>query len=417
LQLAQARRFSHSLALVFLDLDHFKDVNDTLGHWMGDQLLAQVGRLFRQQLRDTDIAARLGGDEFTAILPQTDTAAAIAAAGRIVEALANEKFEAAAQPCSVTGSIGVAVYPAHGATGEELLSHADLAMYRAKETGRNRVSVYSSDADWQKEVETKLAWRRRIVDALEHDRFFLHAQPILDLRHGAIRQYELLLRMAGDDGEEVSAGLFIENAERFGLVQGIDRWVVHRAIELLASCEGQAKGLVLEANISGKALSDRTLLEAIRRDLVSAQVDPARLVLEVTETAAISNLFEAQEFVQELKEIGCRFALDDFGVGFSSFYQLKHLPVDFLKIDGTFIKELRSSEVDQHLVKAIVELAHALGKETIAEFVGDGAALTLLRTFGVDYAQGYHIGRPADLGQYLMPAGDLPERDALPRAA
>jgi EAL domain-containing protein (putative c-di-GMP-specific phosphodiesterase class I) len=269
-------------------------------------------------------------------------------------------------------------------------------MYQAKENGRNRVCVYSANTDWRAQSESRLSWRKRIGDALECDRFVLFAQPILDLSTNRVSQYELLLRMIDTNGSVIDAGAFIDSAERFGLMQAIDRWVVRQGIRIAAEYARRGRDVRTEINISGKAFADDELLPLIRSELTSTQVDPRNLIFEVTESAAIHNIHEAREFVDELKRIGCRFALDDFGVGFSSFYQLKSLDVDFLKIDGSFIQDLPNDEIDQHLVRAIVEVARALNKETIAEFVADEETTHLLRELGVGFAQGYHLGRPRD---------------------
>ena len=402
LQLARAKRFATRGTLLFLDLDHFKDVNDSLGHRAGDELLTSVALLLRGLLRETDVMARLGGDEFTIILPYAAVAEGRAIAKKLLTSLQNHSFTIVGQPLAITASLGIALFPEHGVTAEELLSNADLAMYQAKQNGRNQISVYSTDIDWQSQIEARLGWRRRIWEALNEERFILRAQPILDLRSNETSQYELLLRMIGEDGEVIDAGRFIDNAERFGLIQSIDRWVVKEAVQLLADHRRSGRELVLEVNLSGKALADRKLLKIIERGLAEGTVNPRNLILEVTESAAISNLLQAQDFIRNLKALGCRFALDDFGVGFSSFYQLKQLPVDFLKIDGSFIREVATSDVDQHLVRAIVELAHALNKETIAEFVGDQETVEVLREIGVDYAQGYHIGEAAELPTNIL---------------
>jgi len=289
----------------------------------------------------------------------------------------------------------MASFPSDGTTVGELLSRADLAMYRAKEEGRNRFRVYSQDMDAQ--AESRLAWQQRIRDALENGRFLLLAQPIIDLRGGDISQYELLLRMRGDGGELILPGEFLDVAERSGQIQDIDRWVVGEAIAILAQHERAGTKIVVEVNLSARAFGDPEMLPLIRRELETAAVDPASLLLEVTETTAIARIEQAQRFVETLKELGCKFALDDFGVGFSSFNYLKQLPVDYLKIDGSFIKDLPGSPVDQQLVQGMVAIARALGKKTIAEFVEDAATLALLRRYGVDYAQGLHIGGPAPL--------------------
>ena len=395
--LSEAQRYGLHGALLFLDLDQFKDVNDSRGHRAGDDLLTSLALLLRQRLRETDIVARLGGDEFAVLLPHADADQANAVAKDLLDAIRGYTFVVGGAPLGITVSLGVALFPEHGLNAGELLSRADMAMYRAKEEGRNRASVFAPDGDWQAQVESRIGWHQRIREALDNDLFVLHAQPILDLATDRVSQYELLLRMVGPDGEMIAPSFFLDIAERSGLIQDIDRWVVRRAIQLMGEHEAAGKELRLEVNLSGKAFADHELLPMIQDELRDHRVNPANLVLEVTETAAIANIAEAREFVRTLQAIGCGFALDDFGVGFSSFSQLKHLPVDYLKIDGSFVQDLAQNAVDQHLVRAIVSIARGLGKKTIAEFVGDEETVRLLKSYGVDYAQGYHIAQPAPL--------------------
>ena len=405
-QLAAARRYNVPGALLFLDLDQFKDVNDSRGHRAGDELLIELARLLRSRLRDADTVARLGGDEFAILLPHTNALQASMVASSVLESIRGRTFKVAGSPVAITASIGVAPFPDQAATAGELLSCADLAMYEAKEHGRNRVSVFAQALDWQARIESRIGWQQRIREALEHDRFILHAQPILDLKAGRVSQYELLIRAAELDGELVLPGVFLGIAERSGLIQDIDRWVVGQAVAMIAAARDAGRELRLEVNLSGMAFADPDLASLIQREIASKAIDPSSLVLEVTETAAIANLDEAQRFIETLRAAGCSFALDDFGVGFSSFAHLKYLPVDYLKIDGSFIKDLSRSTVDQHLVRAIVDVARSLGKQTIAEFVEDEQTLALLREYGVDYAQGFHVGRPAPLPQ-ARPDGAL----------
>ena len=396
-QLAEAQRYGVSGALLFLDVDQFKDVNDSRGHRAGDDLLTSLALLLRERLRDTDVIARLGGDEFAVLLPYAGAEQAGVVAKDLMDAIREHTFVVAGASLGITVSLGIALFPEHGTGAGELLSRADMAMYRSKEEGRNRASMFAPEADWQAQVESRIGWHQRIREALDRDLFVLHAQPILDLRSDSISQYELLLRMVGSDGELIAPSVFLEIAERSGLIQDIDRWVVRRAIQLLGEHEAAGRPLRLEVNLSGKAFADRELLTLIQEDLIFHGVDPASLVLEVTETAAIANIADAQRFVRTLQGIGCGFALDDFGVGFSSFSQLKHLPVDYLKIDGSFVQDLAANSVDQHLVQAIVSVARGLGKKTIAEFVGDAETVRLLKLYGVDYAQGYYVAEPAPL--------------------
>jgi len=398
-QLSSARRYNVPGALLFLDLDQFKDVNDSRGHRAGDELLIELARLLRERLRDADIVARLGGDEFAILLPHTNALQASIVATAILEAIRGHTFKIVGSPVGITASIGVALFPDQAGTAGELLSCADLAMYEAKEQGRNRVSVFAQALDWQARIESRIGWQQRIREALEQDRFVLHAQPILDLTTGSVSQYELLIRAAEVDGELILPGVFLGVAERSGLIQDIDRWVVRKAIAMIAERQAAGERLRLEVNLSGKAFADPDLSSVIQKEIARTGVDPSCLVLEVTETAAIANLDEAQRFVETLRMAGCSFALDDFGVGFSSFAHLKYLPVDYLKIDGSFIRDLPRSTVDQHLVRAIVGVARSLGKKTIAEFVEDAETLALLREFGVDFAQGFFVGRPAPLPQ------------------
>jgi diguanylate cyclase (GGDEF)-like protein/PAS domain S-box-containing protein len=401
---SEAQRYDLHGVLLFIDLDQFKDVNDSRGHHAGDELLSALVRLLRERLRATDVVARLGGDEFAILLPHIDAEQAQAVAADLLDAIRNHTFAVGGAPLRITASIGIAVFPDQAGSAGEYLSRADLAMYRAKDEGRDRACLFTPDGDWQAQIESRIGWHQRVREALEKDRFVLHAQPIMDLADGRISQYELLLRLDGGGGEFVLPGVFLDIAERSGLIQEIDRWVVRRAIRLIAEYRSVAKEVRLEVNVSAKAFADQELLQLIQRELIATRIDPASLILEVTETAAISNIDGAQQFVRTLKTLGCGFALDDFGVGFSSFSHLKHLPVDYLKIDGSFIRDLARNTVDQHLVQAMVGVARGLGKRTIAEFVGDDDTLQLLRGYGVDFAQGYFLGRPAPLHDVLSAA-------------
>ena len=404
LEIGRSRRGEYTSAVLFLDLDHFKDVNDVLGHAAGDELLTRFSELLLSQVRETDVVARLGGDEFTVILPHTDIKGAREFGEKLLDAIGHQELSVNGQSMPMTASVGIARIPEDGRTQEELLSSADMAMYQAKEAGRNRVCDYGGELDLHGLVEKRLEWRRRIAEAVAHDLLILHAQPILDLNNGGISNYELLLRMPSPDGGVYEAAKFINHAERFGMMRPIDRWVVRNGIKLAARHSGKSGNIVFEINISGHGFSDDQLPKIIENELSASRVDPKRIVFEVTESAAISNMERANRFITDVRQLGCGFALDDFGVGFSSLHQLKNLDVDYLKIDGAFIRNLPNDTVDQHLVKAIVEVSRALGKATIAEFVSDGQTLNLLREFGVDYAQGYHIGQPADITSFIAQA-------------
>jgi diguanylate cyclase (GGDEF)-like protein/PAS domain S-box-containing protein len=382
----QGTRYGTAGAVLLLDLDNFKYVNDTAGHGGGDAVVGAVARLLRSRLRSTDVLARLGGDEFGVLLPHASRDDARALARELVSAVRDESVIVDGRRLRVTTSIGVAGI-ATGVGGEEVLACADAAMYAAKDAGRDRAVVFSpGDA---RRLRGGTNWEHRIITALEEDGFELYCQPILDLRTGETSRYEVLLRMTGANGELVLPGEFLPVAERLGLIHDIDRWVLREAIGLL--CAHPA--IELEVNLSGRSLDDEDLIAAIAAELEATGTDPTRLVLEITETATVANLDDARRFAESLTGLGCRFALDDFGAGFGSFTYLKHLPAAYLKIDGDFVSSPRS-RTDELVIEAIVGMARGLGKSTIAEFVGDEATIEMLRAAGVDYAQGYHVGRP-----------------------
>jgi diguanylate cyclase (GGDEF)-like protein/PAS domain S-box-containing protein len=397
-------RYGAPGAVLVIDLDNFKDVNDTFGHKAGDDVLKGVAGLLRQRLRQTDVVARLGGDEFAVLLPHADADHAQSVADEIVKALGRQTAVLADQSIRITASIGVSTFA--GLTDIEVLAYADLAMYEAKETGRNRFAMYRPATAGNVRGSTRLVEAERIRHALEEDRLILYCQPILDLSNNEICQYELLLRLPDENkGEPLPPSAFLYGAERFGLIQAIDGWVVRRAIALIAEHASVGLKLVLNVNLSGKSIGDRKLVALIEEVLAEAAIDPARLTFELTETAAITNVEEAKAFASRLRGRGCQFALDDFGAGFGSFYYLKSFPFDYLKIDGDFIRGLATSPVDQLVVKAIVNIARGMGKKTVAEFVADEETSRLLREIGVDFAQGYHIGVPRPISEVLQTRG------------
>ncbi len=410
--LAQARRNTSDGALLLLDVDQFKDVNDSLGHGAGDELLVNLAGRLRETLRAADTIARLGGDEFSILLPDTDLRQASTVAARLLESVRDRPFDISGHRISITASIGIVMFPGPGTTAGEVLAQADLAMYQAKELGRDRFHTYIHEKDWPAEIESRLNWRNRIHEALENDRFLLHAQPILDLSRNEVSQYELLLRMTTEDGKILFPAEFLDIAERSGSMAAIERWVVRQAIQLIAQQRLEGEEPCFEVNLSARAFAEPEMVPIIRHELAMAGVNPASLVFEVTETTAVKNVTQAQEFVASLKALGCRFALDDFGIGISSFYLLKHLPVDYLKIDGSFVRDLPGSPVDQHLVRMMAEVARGLGIKTIAEHVSDEETLRLLREYGVDYAQGYHVGRPGPVSEVVSGAAKTVRRAA-----
>ena len=396
---ARTSRYGAAGAALMIDLDHFKYYNDTLGHQAGDELIARIAGALSQRLRRSDVLARLGGDEFAVILPRADEEAARQVVAGLLECVRNEGRRARdGRRHDLTASIGVAFFDDEaGVEPEEVMVNADLAMYDAKEAGRDRASFYRADSMPQALMKSRVTWVEEIRAALNDDRFVLLAQPIVNLRGTSGRRFELLLRMRNRDGDLIPPGAFLYIAERLDLVQEIDRWVVARAIAMLAA----HPGISLEVNLSGKSIGAPALLELTERLLHETAIDPARLTFEITETAALANITPARAFSERLRELGCRFALDDFGMGFGSFHYLKHLPFDYLKIDGEFVSDLATDPTDRLLVTAVVDIARGMGKETIAEFVGDARTVDVLRELGVDWGQGFHLGEPAPLEEQL----------------
>lgn len=393
LQLVRSRRRSDPGVVLFIDMDHFKDINDLFGHSAGDELLSDIALLLREELPPESVLARSGGDEFTCILPHTREEDAANICDRLLASMRDKQWKIAGQLIRMSGSVGITAIPTNGFyTAEQILSRADVAMYRAKESGRDSYSVFNAEVDWQAELEARLDWRQRILEAVDNDRLVLSLQPILDIRDETISQYEVLVRMRGDKDEIIDAAEFVPYAERFGLMDAIDRRTLRDAIEIIEAEALNGRRLTLHVNVSGSAVSNGKLFKMIRDELRPGRIDPACLVVEITESVAISDFAIAKQFILGLASLGCKSALDDFGVGFSSFYQLKHLPVDFLKIDGSFVRDMERENVDWHLVKSIVGAAQALGMKTVCEYVGSAETLDLLRELGVDYAQGHYVG-------------------------
>jgi diguanylate cyclase (GGDEF)-like protein/PAS domain S-box-containing protein len=405
--LARGRRYGMEGAVLVLDIDRFKYVNDSLGHNAGDELIARVADALAARLRETDVVARLGGDEFGVLLPKAGAEDARKVARSLLATVREQEVGGKdGPPRATTASVGVATIAQkeEGLTAEDIMVNADLAMYDAKEAGRDRVASYSTDEHGHARMKGRMAWLERIRSALDEDRFTLLAQPIVDLDTGLASQHELLLRMKDESGDLIPPGAFLYIAEGLDLVQEIDRWVVTRAVALLEHYEGLGRMQTFEVNLSGRSMGDPQLLELIVAELDRSGIPPERLIFEVTETAAVANMSAARSFSEHLSELGCRFALDDFGAGFGSFYYLKHLPFDFLKIDGEFVRNCRASHTDRLLIGAVVDVARGLGKKTIAEIVSDDETVRLLKRLGVDFAQGYHLGRPGPLEEVLASA-------------
>jgi diguanylate cyclase (GGDEF)-like protein len=399
--LAATRAKDAQHALCYLDLDQFKVINDTCGHIAGDELLRHLGQWLQARVTSTDTLARLGGDEFGVLLENCTLRQARRVADSLRKAIEEFRFQWEDKTFSLGVSIGLVPFSGPGETMTHLLSTADTACYAAKEEGRNRIYTYLEDDTEIAKHHGEMQWVVRINRAIEEDRFQLYCQPIVPLENHtqSPKKYELLLQMRTDDGHSVMPGSFLPAAERYSLSAKIDRWVVATALGWLTKHKHQRYQYSI--NLSGQSLGNGEFLEFVIGELDKAGVPARRICFEVTETAAISNLSSAIDFVKAIKQRGCRFALDDFGSGFSSFKYLKTLPVDYLKIDGTFVKDIVDNPIDYAMVKSINEIAHVMGKQTIAEYVENDAILQRVRAAGVNYAQGHGIGLPTPIEELI----------------
>jgi diguanylate cyclase (GGDEF)-like protein/PAS domain S-box-containing protein len=394
-QLAHSAHYGGGGALLILDLDNFKYVNDAFGHHAGDELIRSVAGLVSRRLRSADVVSRLGGDEFGILLGGVDASEARSVATSLLDVIRSHTSTVGDQGLRITASIGVTFLDRPELSAEQLLIEADTAMYEAKDAGRDRVHHHRPGAGPRTPQSAGLLWTERVKTALEEDLFVVHCQPVVHLSDGPGARYELLVRMAGENGDLVSPGAFLPVAERFGLAPDIDAWMVRRAVDLIDAERTAGRKLVLEVNVSARSIGRPEFSMAIERAVEEASVDPSSLVLEITEKTAIANMEQARRFATRIGEIGCEFTLDDFGAGFGSFYYLKHLAVDYLKIDGEFVRGLVRSQIDQRMVQAMVEIAQELDLRTIAKYVETPETVALLQEYGVDFAQGYHLGRPA----------------------
>jgi diguanylate cyclase (GGDEF)-like protein len=394
-------RYGGQGAVMIIDIDGLKAINDSLGHHAGDNLIRHVAAIMRERVRTTDIVARLSGDEFAVLMPQSDTAGALQL-GEDLRAQVAESAAAGLDMEQATISVGITMFGGERGIGAEaVLAAADQAMYRAKEEGRNQIALFQDPTEPQRQQLRRQTTSARIRDALTQDRLSLHTQPIRSLASGGIERYELLLRMTGENGELLPAASFIEAAERSGMVQELDRWVVAQALGLLAQREQEGAPVSLHVNLSGASVADLSVLEYIERQLDEGGADPSRCTFEITETAPVHNYEAAAGFADRITEFGCQVAIDDYGAGFGPFHYLKSIPFDLIKIDGSFIRDMPNSDADQLTVQAIVQIARGLGKTTIAEYVQDDVTAQMLREYGVDMAQGYHLGRPVDVAEAL----------------
>ncbi len=396
-------------ALCYLDLDQFKLVNDTCGHIAGDELLRQVTALFQSQVRTSDTLARLGGDEFGLLLFHCPLDAALRVASKLLGQLQEFRFVWQDKTFSIGVSIGLVAIDANTQSMTSVMSAADSACYAAKNKGRNRVQVYQADDRELAIQQSQMQWVTRLTQALEENRFRLYYQSIVPSRQTSslATHYEILLRLVDEQGNLVSPMAFIPAAERYNLMPAIDRWVIRTLFTSLGQhyrenrnpCHFLEDGCdcLYAINLSGTSLNDEQFIDFVREQLALYQVPPQVICFEITETVAIANLRQAAQFMRSLKQVGCRFALDDFGSGMSSFAYLKNLPVDYLKIDGGFVRQIVDEPTDLAMVEAINHIGHVMGLQTIAEFVENEAILEKIAAIRVDYAQGYGISQPRPL--------------------
>jgi diguanylate cyclase (GGDEF)-like protein len=400
LSLTQVRNFMSTSALYYIDLDSFKVLNDAEGHEAGDTLLVQVANSLRRYFRVNDTLVRIGSDEFAVLVDNTDKTSALKQAEGLRNLFDGYSFEHHGHHYHLSASIGIKLIQPHETTTVgEVMSHANQACFTAKKRGRNRVHVYSPEDKEMHTLRHSVEWAPRIREALKQEHFLLEFQPIFALDTGAITHYECLIRMRGEEGILYYPKEFIPVAEAMGLIHQIDFWVVGKAFDLIRSMPA---GISFAINLSGNVFLDENLYQLVQDKLKDSEIDPSRIVFEITETSAISNFEQTKRMVTNLRSLGCRFALDDFGAGFNSYSYLKHFPVDILKIDGGFITDLDNDPVDQLLVKSMIDIAHSLGKKTVAEFVERESTLELLKGYGVDFVQGFLVGKPQ---------ADIPDND------
>ncbi len=389
-------------ALCYLDLDQFKVVNDTCGHTAGDELLRQLGSLLHEFVRHRDTLARLGGDEFGVLMEHCSLDHAFRVVSKLQDIINDYQFNSEGHVFKIGASFGLVAIDTTTVSLSELLKDADAACYMAKENGRNCIHVYDAGDTEIAQRHGEMQWVVKLQQAIDEDRFCLYAQAIISLNSSCKKRYELLIRLLDNDNNVIPPGAFLPAAERYNLIRTLDRWVIKKTLNTLANHPDFLTEIEYCAiNLSGQSLTQQATLNFIIEQLDATKIDPHKICFEITETAAISNLASAMKFINTLKGIGCRFALDDFGSGLSSFAYLKNLPVDYLKIDGAFVKDIVHDRIDHAMVKSINEVGQVMGMQTIAEFVENDEIKGMLREIGVNFAQGYGIAKPLPFSELV----------------
>ncbi|OEZ96324.1 EAL domain-containing protein [Duganella phyllosphaerae] len=418
-----SKQDNHTHALLYIDLDRFKLVNDTAGHAAGDALLQILAKQLQERMRESDVLARLGGDELGVLLGYCRMDQARRIAEEIRQLVKDFRFVWDVHSFDIGASIGMAEISADSTSVSDLMIAADEACYLAKDQGRNRVHVYSPNDAAITRRHSEMMWVATLNDAMQQDLFTLYSMPIAPLRGNHMKHEEVLLRLTDEGGDVIRPDRFIPAAERYHMMPMLDRWVIRAVCRHIAYSVGSQSQPVREeqhgrntetevpisgissvlaqevgptlysVNLSGASMSDDALYQFIVSEFAVNRVDPAQICFEITETAAIRNLLKAQDLISQLKLIGCRLSLDDFGSGLSSFGYLKTLPVDFLKVDGSFVRDIASNPVHRAMVESIQKVAQVIGIQTIAEFVEDASTLEVISEIGIDFAQGYAVGR------------------------
>lgn len=397
---------SHA-SVIIVDIGDFETINNAYGRFSGDRLLKELGKIIKKAVEDLnevnvfgsaaeDVIARLSSDEISVFLPNKDLSVAITLAEEILTSV--KAFEPIDIPTGISINIGIALYPEHALTPMDILIKADAAVFRAKELGKDRFHIYNPSNKGLHVANQRLAWKRHIEQALKEDRFVPFYQPLMCVKSGQIKHYEALARMHDGNGKILLPGMFLDVAENFSLIDSIDKVMIEKTLILQSTFSDNYNGTCpsFAMNISATCFGDDSLLAFIESKISEVGADPKKLIFEITETATLGDMRSATHFIDSLRSLGCRFAIDDFGVGFTSFAYLKEMNIDMIKIDGSFIRRLHENKKDQLLVKAMVDVAQGLGIETVAEYVECHETLDLLRDYGIDFAQGHLIGKPAE---------------------